>query len=178
MGKWGLGIALIASLMLACQSPVREPQQDVSLANSAANKPYAIGLSYSADCPLSVSVSGDWMQLMSDLPLDSFERILFLSTPGGSISAPLTASVDRIVKDLDTARQLGFTHYPMVQIWELGISSWKPLYRGPLDNRSVQTGRSRLAPDSAFVRHYLTRLRTGQSPTFEMRTVSGCYLED
>ncbi|MDA0685197.1 MAG: hypothetical protein O3C22_00045 [Bacteroidetes bacterium] len=151
----------------ACQSPERIDS----------DKPYTVAMTYVADCPLSVKSSGVWLDLARNLPSDSFDRWLFVGECDRPLSAAMRASVDRMLGSLDSARSLGFTHYPMLQIWKGKPSSGRLLYRGPLDNSARATGQTRVKADSLFVHDFLTRLRKGENPTFESHTVYGCYIE-
>lgn len=144
---------------------------------SDSSKPYTVAMTYVADCPLSVKSSGAWLDLTLHLPTDSFERWLFVGECDRPLSKALHQSADRVVVNMDSALQLGFTHYPMVQIWRGSVFDGELLYRGPLDNGAISTGQTRIQADSNYVQAFLTRLRTGQNPTFEEHSVYGCYIE-
>lgn len=141
------------------------------------DKPYTVAMTYVADCPLSVKSSGTWLDLARNLPDDSFDRWLFVGECDRPLSAAMKASFDRVVLNMDSARSLGFTHYPMLQIWKGKPSSGRLLYKGPLDNSAKGTGQTRMKADSFFVQDFLTRLRKGENPTFESHTVYGCFIE-
>ena len=151
----------------ACQSPERIDS----------GKPYTVAMSYVADCPLSVKSSGVWLDLTQNLSPDSFDCWLFVGDSDRPLSAAMAASAHRIFGNLDSAKKLGFTHYPMLQIWKGKPSSGRLLYRGPLDNSAKATGQMRVKADSFYVQDFLTRLRRGENPTFESHTVYGCYIE-
>lgn len=159
-------IGLIAFLG-SCQSP-----QGLD-----SSKPYTVALTYVADCPLSVRSSGAWMAISSSLPIDSFERWLFVGQSDRALSSLMNQSADRIIFAIDSARELGFTHYPMVQVWKGSAAAGQLLYRGPIDNIALATGQLRRQADTPYLQRFLTRLRNGESPTFEEYPVFGCYIE-
>lgn len=140
-------------------------------------KSYSMALTYVSDCPLSVRSSGAWLNLTKNLPPDSFDCWLFVGESDRPLSRSMKASAHRIVWHMDSARALGFTHYPMLQIWKGSPSMGHLLYRGPIDNSATATGLTRVKADSLFVQDFLTRLRKGENPTFEEHTVYGCYIE-
>lgn len=141
------------------------------------SKPYTVAMTYVADCPLSVKSSGAWLSVSHSLPADSFERWLFVGECDRPLSKALQQSADRVLVNMDSALQLGFTHYPMVQIWKGSVFDGELLYRGPLNNGAISTGQTRIQADSNYVQAFLTRLRTGENPTFEEHAVYGCYIE-
>ncbi|MFM1897777.1 MAG: hypothetical protein RL577_17 [Bacteroidota bacterium] len=151
----------------ACQSP-KSPNLP---------KLYSVALTFVSDCPLSVRSSGAWLNLTQNLPSDSFDTWLFIGESDRPLSTSMKTSAQHLVRNIDSARILGFTHYPMVQIWKGSPMNGQLLYRGPIDNSATATGVARVKPDSLFVQNFLTRLRKGEKPTFEEHTVYGCYIE-